>query len=63
MDVCYLRKYPLDGHDVKYANISHALADAVDASVLVTVPWAVARKMTHMLSVERMDIEITVPIH
>ena len=53
----------MDGHDVKYANISNALADALDASVLVTVSWAVARKMTHVLSVDRMAIEITAPIH
>ena len=63
MDACYLIKYPLDGHDVKYANISHALADALDASVLVTVSWVVARKMTQVLSVNRMAIEITVTIH
>ena len=50
----------MDGHDVKYANISHALADALDARVFVTVPGAVAWKMTHVLSVDRMAIEITI---
>ena len=32
--------------EVLYTNINHALADALDASVLVMVSWDVTRKMT-----------------
>ena len=62
MDACYLMKYSLDGHDVKYTNISYPLADTLDGSVLVTLSWVVTRKMTHVLSVDRLAIGITTQI-